>query len=56
MVKRGCNVFEWGSIGDKFNIVLQGTVSVQVPNETFKKKINDLVKDEIIKMLGQMGQ
>lgn len=44
-----------GSVGDKFYIILQGTVSVQLPSESYKKKINDLVKEEIIKMLGQMG-
>jgi len=29
--KKGTNVFDWGSFGDKFYIILRGKVSVQVP-------------------------
>ncbi len=48
--KKGSNVFEWGSFGDKFYIILRGRVSVLVPQEKLKKKVNTLVKEEMLKM------
>ena len=33
-----------GSLGDKFYLTLQGTVSVWVPNEQYKQKISMLVR------------
>lgn len=50
--KKGSAVFEWGSVGDKFYIILQGIVGVQVPNEGFKKTINDMMKEEVLKLVG----
>jgi signal-transduction protein with cAMP-binding, CBS, and nucleotidyltransferase domain len=47
--KNGNSVFEWGSVGDKFYIILQGVVSVQVPNEQYKKTINEMMKEEVMK-------
>ena len=48
--KKGTNVFDWGSFGDKFYIILRGKVSVLVPQEKLKKKVNTLVKEEMLKM------
>ncbi len=48
--KKGSNVFEWGSFGDKFYIILKGKVSVQIPQDKFKKKVNTMVKEEMLKM------
>jgi CRP-like cAMP-binding protein len=48
--KKGTNVFDWGSFGDKFYIILRGKVSVMVPQEKLKKKVNTLVKEEMLKM------
>lgn len=48
--KKGHNVFDWGSFGDKFYIILRGKVSIQVPQEKLKKKVNTLVKEEMLKM------
>ncbi len=48
--KKGSNVCEWGSFGDKFYIILRGRVSVLVPQEKLKKKVNTLVKEEMLKM------
>jgi len=33
-----------GSLGDKFYLILQGTVSVWVPNDQYKQKISMLVR------------
>jgi len=42
--KAGENVFEFGSYGDKFYIILQGTVGVYIPNpdvREFNRKFAD---------------
>ena len=39
-----------GSLGDKFYLILQGTVSVWVPNDQYKQKISMLVRQEVFKM------
>jgi CRP-like cAMP-binding protein len=33
-----------GSLGDKFYLILQGTVSAWVPNDQYKQKISMLVR------------
>lgn len=38
-----------GSLGDKFYIILQGTVSVQVPNDQYKLKIDELITEELMR-------
>jgi hypothetical protein len=38
-LKKGTNVFDWGSFGDKFYIILRGKVSVMVPQEKLKKRL-----------------
>ena len=40
-----------GSLGDKFYLTLQGTVSVWVPNDQYKQKISMLVRQEVFKMV-----
>jgi hypothetical protein len=37
-------------LGDKFYLILQGAVSVWVPNEQYKQKISMLVRQEVFKM------
>ena len=59
-IKKGQNVFEWGNTtvlficigsgGDKFYIILQGTVSVWVPSDQYKHKISLLVRQEVFKI------
>lgn len=39
-----------GSMGDKFYLILQGTVSVWVPSDQYKLKISMLVRQEVFKM------
>jgi signal-transduction protein with cAMP-binding, CBS, and nucleotidyltransferase domain len=51
--KKGENVFDWGNPGDKFYIILKGTVSVQVPTEKLKNKINGLMQDELLRLLNR---
>jgi tRNA(Phe) wybutosine-synthesizing methylase Tyw3 len=43
-------------VGDKFYIILQGTVTVQIPNEAYKKNIQAMIKDEVLKMVLQAGK
>ena len=38
-------------MGDKFYLILQGTVSVWVPNDQYKQKISMLVRQEVFKMV-----
>ena len=47
---------EEGSVGDKFYIILQGTVTVQVPNETYKRNIQIMIKEEVLKLVLQAGK
>eukprot|EP00347_Sterkiella_histriomuscorum_P023290 403335214 len=55
-IEKGNDVFEYNSMGDKFYIILKGTVSVWIPNpdnKDFKKKFEDFQKHRQIVKIGQ---
>jgi CRP-like cAMP-binding protein len=43
-------------VGEKFYIILKGTVSVLVPQDKLRKTINSLVNDQMIKFVTQKSQ
>ena len=46
-MEKGKDVFEYNSMGDKFYIILKGTVSVMIPNpdhKDFKRKFEEFQK------------
>lgn len=49
------SIISLGSTGDKFYIILQGKVSVCIPQEKLKKKVQDIMNQEMIKFVNNQA-